>query len=92
MSQTLPAPKRHDRPAIRAVVRYRTVNVGRIKIFYREVGKQEAPALLLLHVIGRVRAVLIHADGHPLTYWQGAYRLISQQQIQPKEEDEEVYE
>jgi len=36
-------------------------------------------------VIGRVRAVLIQADGHPLLYWQGAYRQISQQQISPKE-------
>jgi flavin reductase (DIM6/NTAB) family NADH-FMN oxidoreductase RutF len=36
-------------------------------------------------VISRVRAVLIHADGHPLLYWQGVYRQISQQQISPKE-------
>jgi flavin reductase (DIM6/NTAB) family NADH-FMN oxidoreductase RutF len=36
-------------------------------------------------VIGRVRAVLMQADGHPLLYWQGAYRQISQQQISPKE-------
>jgi flavin reductase (DIM6/NTAB) family NADH-FMN oxidoreductase RutF len=27
-------------------------------------------------VIGRVRAILLHADGQPLLYWQGAYRQI----------------
>lgn len=31
-------------------------------------------------VIGRIRAILIHADGPPLLYWQGAYQQIAQQQ------------
>jgi flavin reductase (DIM6/NTAB) family NADH-FMN oxidoreductase RutF len=31
-------------------------------------------------VIGRVRAILIHADGRPLLYWQGAYQQIGRQQ------------
>ena len=36
-------------------------------------------------VIGRVRAIVTHSGGHPLLYWQGAYRQISEQQINPKE-------
>lgn len=27
-------------------------------------------------IIGRVRAILLHADGQPLLYWQSAYRQI----------------
>jgi flavin reductase (DIM6/NTAB) family NADH-FMN oxidoreductase RutF len=27
-------------------------------------------------IIGRVRAILLHTDGQPLLYWQGAYRQI----------------
>jgi len=27
-------------------------------------------------IIGRVRAILLHADGLPLVYWQGAYQQI----------------
>jgi pimeloyl-ACP methyl ester carboxylesterase len=32
-----------------AVIRYRTVNVDGVKIFYREAGAEDSPALLLLH-------------------------------------------
>ena len=49
MSRILLAQKRQDGPVVRTVVRYCTVDVSGIKIFYREAGKQEAPALLLLH-------------------------------------------
>jgi flavin reductase (DIM6/NTAB) family NADH-FMN oxidoreductase RutF len=31
-------------------------------------------------IIGRVRAILLHTDGPPLVYWQGAYRQIVQTQ------------
>ena len=31
------------------IVRYRTVDVGGNKIFYREADRKDAPALLLLH-------------------------------------------
>jgi flavin reductase (DIM6/NTAB) family NADH-FMN oxidoreductase RutF len=31
-------------------------------------------------IIGRVRAIAIHAHGYPLLYWQGAYQQIAQKQ------------
>ncbi len=31
-------------------------------------------------VIGRVRAIVIRSNGHPLLYWQGAYQQIAQKQ------------
>jgi flavin reductase (DIM6/NTAB) family NADH-FMN oxidoreductase RutF len=40
--------------------------------------------ILLRHghaiVIGQVRTILLHADGEPLVYWQGAYREIAHTQ------------
>jgi flavin reductase (DIM6/NTAB) family NADH-FMN oxidoreductase RutF len=40
--------------------------------------------ILLRHghaiVIGQVRTILLHADGQPLLYWQGAYRDIAHTQ------------
>jgi flavin reductase (DIM6/NTAB) family NADH-FMN oxidoreductase RutF len=36
-------------------------------------------------VIGCVRAIVIHADGHPLLYWQGAYQQIAQKQLTTQE-------
>jgi flavin reductase (DIM6/NTAB) family NADH-FMN oxidoreductase RutF len=40
--------------------------------------------ILLRHghaiVIGRVKAILLHADGEPLVYWQGAFREIARTQ------------
>lgn len=49
MSSIAPIQQRENPSASEAVVRYRTVSVGGIKIFYREAGMQDSPALLLLH-------------------------------------------
>ena len=49
MSPAFPTQEREDLSAVETIVRYHTVNVGGIKIFYREAGRTDAPALLLLH-------------------------------------------
>ena len=49
MSPALPTQEREDLFALGTIVRYQTVNVGGIKIFYREAGRTDAPTLLLLH-------------------------------------------
>jgi pimeloyl-ACP methyl ester carboxylesterase len=49
MSPNLLAPQVQPLPAVGTAVRYRTAEVDGIKIFYREAGLQDAPALLLLH-------------------------------------------
>jgi hypothetical protein len=49
MTGNLPAQNEHNRLLAEAVVRYRTADVRGIKIFYREAGMRDAPALLLLH-------------------------------------------
>lgn len=49
MSQGLPMREGRRVPTVGATVRYRTVKVGEIKIFYREAGPQDGPTLLLLH-------------------------------------------
>ena len=38
---------------ITPTVFYRTLNVERLEIFYREAGSQDAPTVLLLHGVGR---------------------------------------
>ena len=48
MSRNLPRQNRQGFVA-ETIVRYRTVDVGGNKIFYREAGRKDAPALLLLH-------------------------------------------
>jgi len=49
MSRKLSTKKRQDLPAVKNIVRYRRADVGGIRIFHREAGRREAPALLLLH-------------------------------------------
>jgi pimeloyl-ACP methyl ester carboxylesterase len=49
MSQDLPMHEGPHVPTVGAIVRCRAVKAGEIKIFYREAGPQDAPALLLLH-------------------------------------------
>jgi len=49
MNRNLLTREEQQLPAVETTVRYRTVEVDGIKIFYREAGPQGAPALLLLH-------------------------------------------
>jgi pimeloyl-ACP methyl ester carboxylesterase len=49
MSPVLAVQNRHDISVPSTVIRYRTINVDGVRIFYREAGAQESPALLLLH-------------------------------------------
>jgi pimeloyl-ACP methyl ester carboxylesterase len=49
MSRALPVQEKPASAAIESTVRYRTVDVRGIKIFYREAGSIDAPTLLLLH-------------------------------------------
>jgi pimeloyl-ACP methyl ester carboxylesterase len=49
MTPVLPTQKRPDPTTLGTVIRYCTANVGGNKIFYREAGMRDAPALLLLH-------------------------------------------
>ena len=49
MSRNLPRQNRQGRLVAETIVRYRTADVGGLKIFYREAGRSDAPALLLLH-------------------------------------------
>src|ERR1700742_593707 len=49
MNRNLLTREEHQLPAVETTVRYRTVEVDGIKIFYREAGPQGAPAVLLLH-------------------------------------------
>jgi pimeloyl-ACP methyl ester carboxylesterase len=49
MTSNLLAREGQHLPAVEATLRYWTVEVDGIKIFYREAGPQDAPALLLLH-------------------------------------------
>jgi flavin reductase (DIM6/NTAB) family NADH-FMN oxidoreductase RutF len=36
-------------------------------------------------VIGRIKAIVIRSNGHPLLYWQGAYQQIAQKQSAQKQ-------
>ncbi len=49
MSGTLQKRERIDLPQVETAVRYGSVSVGGIKVFYREAGVEDAPVLLLLH-------------------------------------------
>ena len=49
MSSAVAAHHQHDVSIRDTVVRYRTVNVDKVRIFYREAGAEDSPALLLLH-------------------------------------------
>ena len=49
MNPVLAVQNRHDISVPSTVIRYRTINVDGVRIFYREAGAQESPALLLLH-------------------------------------------
>lgn len=49
MSSLLAAQNRQDVSIAGTVVRYRTIDVDRVRIFYREAGAEDSPALLLLH-------------------------------------------
>src|SRR5579862_7560831 len=48
MSRSLPTQEMQE-SFVGTIVRYSTVNVDGIKILYREAGRPDAPALLLLH-------------------------------------------
>jgi pimeloyl-ACP methyl ester carboxylesterase len=49
MSSAVAAQHQQDVSIRDTVVRYRTVNVDKVRIFYREAGAEDSPALLLLH-------------------------------------------
>lgn len=49
MSSLLATQNRQDVSIAGTVVRYRTIDVDRVRIFYREAGAEDSPALLLLH-------------------------------------------
>jgi pimeloyl-ACP methyl ester carboxylesterase len=49
MSPVLTVQNRQGISVPNTVIRYRTINVDGVRIFYREAGAQESPALLLLH-------------------------------------------
>jgi hypothetical protein len=91
MSSIISVQMRQDVSVPDTVVRYRTIDVDGFRIFYRDAGAEDLPALLLLrgfptasHMFRgshpttcrstRRRTILIHADGQPPMYWQGASR------------------
>lgn len=49
MTQQTPSSPAHELRSSRSSIRYRTIDVDGIDIFYREAGSGDAPAILLLH-------------------------------------------
>ncbi len=101
MSKNLPGQDRQGRLVAETSVRYRTADVGGIKIFYREAGRSDAPELLLLQ--GFPSASHMFRDLIPLL--ADRFRLVApdlpgfgqsdmpaRQQISPKELRRSLYE